>query len=101
MAESQVRAVPASLSIIIPVRDEVENIGPLIAELEQFRAAQPWSTEVIVVDDGSMDGSWKAIRDAALNRRLLELNASDDAKARNDAIARGASDLGGVRRADA
>jgi glycosyltransferase involved in cell wall biosynthesis len=51
-----------SLSIVIPVRDEIENIPSLIAELADFRAGQPWQTEVIIVDDGSRDGSWEAIK---------------------------------------
>lgn len=56
----------SSLSIIIPVRDEAENVGPLLAELAAFRQAHPYVLEVIVVDDGSRDGSWQAIREAAL-----------------------------------
>jgi glycosyltransferase involved in cell wall biosynthesis len=68
MAESQLGDAPASLSIIIPVRDEVDNIQPLIAELDQFRTTYPSPIEVIVVDDGSRDASWKSIQEAAAQR---------------------------------
>lgn len=79
MAESQVGGGPASLSIIIPVRDEVDNIGPLISELEQFRCAHAPSADVIIVDDGSRDGSWDAIKSAAASRpwvRALRFRAN-------------------------
>ncbi len=72
MAESQLRDAPALLSIIIPVRDEVDNIQPLISELEQFRASRAGEIEVIVVDDGSRDASWKAIQEAATTRPWLK-----------------------------
>ncbi len=72
MAESLLRDAPASLTIIIPVRDEIENIEPLIAELERFRASSFPSTEVIVVDDASRDGSWRSIQAAAAQRPWLK-----------------------------
>lgn len=44
------------LSVIVPVRNEVENLAPLLAEI---RAALAGNTdyEVIYVDDGSTDGT--------------------------------------------
>lgn len=72
MADNQPAAHAKSLSIVIPVRDEVDNIGPLVAELERFSNSQPWSIEVIMIDDGSRDGSWAAIRDAAASRPWLK-----------------------------
>jgi glycosyltransferase involved in cell wall biosynthesis len=72
MADDQPVARAKSLSIIIPVRDEIDNIGPMVAELEKFSLSQPWSIEVIMIDDGSRDGSWNAIRDAAASRPWLK-----------------------------
>ena len=72
MAESQLRDGPVSLSIVIPVLDEVDNIERLVAELEQFRAGGPQTVEVIIVDDGSRDGTWNAIRGAAASRPWIK-----------------------------
>lgn len=43
------------ISVVIPARDEVVALGPLVAEVE--RALRGRAFEVIVVDDGSRDGT--------------------------------------------
>lgn len=45
------------LSIVIPLKDESENIGPLADELTGVLERHPWSWECIWVNDGSTDGS--------------------------------------------
>jgi len=49
------------LSIVIPVFNEEENIEPLIQEIDRVLAASPKSYEIIVVDDGSKDGTFAAL----------------------------------------
>lgn len=45
-----------SLSVVVPIYNEVDNIEPLLKEIEQ--AIQPLKqAEIIYVDDGSSDGS--------------------------------------------
>src|SRR5688572_659172 len=53
-------AAPESVTIVLPAFNEAESIGPVVAEL---RAAANWH-EVLVVDDGSTDGTGKAAQDA-------------------------------------
>ena len=55
-------ATPPTLSIVIPVRDEVENISSLADEIRRtFEESDPeW--ECIWVDDGSRDGTLAALR---------------------------------------
>lgn len=48
---------PPTLSIVIPIKDEVENIGPLAQQIDAAFDHQPWPWECIWVDDGSTDGS--------------------------------------------
>jgi len=45
------------VSIVIPVKDEAENIDTLARELAAAMDRQPWSWECIWVDDGSSDQS--------------------------------------------
>ncbi len=55
-------AIPAPerliLSIVAPVFNEVGNLEPLVREIEEVRASLSGESELILVDDGSRDGSW-------------------------------------------
>lgn len=54
------------LSVVVPCHDEEGRIGPALARLRAFRTEHP-STELILVDDGSTDGT-PTILDAARSR---------------------------------
>ncbi|MCS7168320.1 MAG: glycosyltransferase family 2 protein [Gemmatales bacterium] len=45
------------VSVVIPVKDERDNLGPLFEQLVQALEPTGWAFEVIFVDDGSTDGS--------------------------------------------
>jgi len=53
----------AEVSVLVPARDEAENL-PLFMELaaEAFAAHPRSSYEVVVVDDGSVDDSWAVLQ---------------------------------------
>jgi polyisoprenyl-phosphate glycosyltransferase len=53
------------LSVVIPVFNEADTLGLMIARLQQALRELNW--EVIFVDDGSSDGSLEVIRGAALS----------------------------------
>ncbi len=50
------------LSIVIPVYNEEENLRPLMDEITVALANEPFTYEVIFVDDGSSDGSFNLLR---------------------------------------
>ena len=50
------------LSIVIPVYDERESLAALHGELVEVARAQGYDIEIILIDDGSRDGSWREIR---------------------------------------
>jgi len=58
-----------SLSVVVPVRDEVDSIGPLLLELDAALGGLGLELEWIFVDDASGDGSLE---------RLAEWTAKDD-----------------------
>jgi glycosyltransferase involved in cell wall biosynthesis len=54
------------LSIVIPVHDEVENLEELYRELSESLKSLEDSAEIILVDDGSRDGSLAKMRELAV-----------------------------------
>lgn len=58
------------ISVVVPVKDEVENVGPLAREIAAAVAGES-SAEIIFVDDGSTDGTGDALR--VLKRELPQL----------------------------
>lgn len=51
------------LSIVISLYNEEESLPELIRWIEQVMSKEGFSYEVIMVDDGSTDGSWKIVKD--------------------------------------
>ncbi len=54
--------MPTDVSIIIPLYNEVECAPHLIEELRGFVASFDRTTEIILVDDGSDDGTFETVR---------------------------------------
>lgn len=52
------------LSVIVPVKDEQDNVLPMLEEVQAAAADWPWTWELIYVDDGSGDATWDRIREA-------------------------------------
>lgn len=53
---------PPALSVVVPIFNEEENILPLVQELEKGLDACGRSWEILLIDDGSTDGSFEALR---------------------------------------
>ncbi len=53
------------LSVVIPVRDELDSLLPLHRELDAALASLAGGVEIVFVDDGSRDGSLARLREIA------------------------------------
>jgi glycosyltransferase involved in cell wall biosynthesis len=61
------------LSIVLPVYNEADSLGPLWAELAEVLPTLAESVEVIFVDDGSTDGSSDILQRLAKDDRRVRL----------------------------
>ena len=72
------------VSVVIPAYNEVENLEPLLTELRAALGPVPGTHEIVLVDDGSSDGTAERIveeaaRDPRVRPVLLEKNAGQSA----------------------
>ncbi len=52
-----------SLSVVIPLYREEDNVAPLLARVHEGLAQYPGPWELICVDDGSADRTWERLRE--------------------------------------
>ena len=61
------RSTTSEVSVVIPVKDERDNVEPLAAELGT--ALRDYRHELLFVDDGSSDGTFEILRRLAVSQR--------------------------------
>jgi dolichol-phosphate mannosyltransferase len=59
-----------AVSIVVPVRNEADNIAPLIAEITAALDTR-WNYEIIYVNDGSTDATAERLKSAMKERKNL------------------------------
>ena len=59
------------LSIIISLFNEEESLSELVEWIEKVMLKEGYSYELIMVDDGSRDGSWKKIKELAEHNKNI------------------------------
>ena len=79
----------SGVSVVVPVYDEEDNVGPMADELAAALAelAVPW--EVIFVDDGSRDGTRKQVLAAVESRPGFRLIPLDRNQGQSSALVAG------------
>jgi dolichol-phosphate mannosyltransferase len=63
-------AAAVDVSIVVPVRNEAENVAPLIAEISAALDGR-WAYEIIYVNDGSTDATPQRLAEIMKQRRNL------------------------------
>ncbi|HWP57774.1 MAG TPA: glycosyltransferase family 2 protein [Candidatus Acidoferrales bacterium] len=61
------------LSVVVPVYNEAENLRPLVEEIEAALGGMEGGFEVIIVDDGSNDGSFDLLRELHREKDWLKV----------------------------
>jgi dolichol-phosphate mannosyltransferase len=81
------------LSVVFPVYNEEENVPILLEEIAAALHGQPWSYEMVAVDDGSHDRSLETLRQSRAkfpNLRVLAFEKNSGQSAALDAAWRAA-----------
>jgi len=60
------------ISIVVPLFNEEESLPELAAWIDRVMKANQLSYEVILVDDGSKDNSWKVVEKLAAENALIK-----------------------------
>jgi glycosyltransferase involved in cell wall biosynthesis len=59
------------ISVVVPLYNEAESLPVLLEWIDRVMIINKYSFEVIMVDDGSHDGSWKVIEQLATVNKSL------------------------------
>ena len=81
------------LSVVFPVFNEEENVPILLEEIDVALRGQPWSYEMVAVDDGSTDRSFEILQQSRAkypNLRVISFVKNSGQTAALDAGWRGA-----------
>ncbi len=61
------------LSVVVPAFNEEGRIGPALREVVEYLESRPYSWEVVVADDGSVDGTARLAAEAGAGRPNLRV----------------------------
>ncbi len=58
-------AAAPEVSVLVPAKDEAENLAEFVRQAREALLPLPYACEIVVIDDGSRDGTADALRDLA------------------------------------
>src|SRR5204863_84755 len=68
-------STPPDVSVLVPAKDEVDNLGEFVRLTREAMLPLPYAVELVIVDDGSHDGSAKLLDELAVKRPLVKVVA--------------------------
>ncbi len=86
-------ATPATapeVSVLVPAKDEAENLPEFVRQARDALLPLPYACEVVVIDDGSRDGTAGTLRELAAKHPFLQVVTHRSQRGIADALASGA-----------
>jgi dolichyl-phosphate beta-glucosyltransferase len=83
------------LTVIIPAYNEERRLPPSLERVLAWTATQPWTCEVLVVDDGSRDATAEIVRGFAAHDPRLRLVSNDRNRGKGYTVAHGVEEARG------
>ena len=77
------------LSVVIPAFEEVARIGPTLEQVRSYLQGQAFDSEVVVVVDGSRDGTLALVRAAMAGWPALKVLENDTNRGKGYSVRRG------------
>jgi glycosyltransferase involved in cell wall biosynthesis len=78
------------VSVLVPAKDEADNLGEFVRQAREALLPLPYTCEVVVVDDGSADGTAEVLRDLAARHPFLRVVTHRSQRGIADALRSGA-----------
>ena len=78
------------VSVLVPAKDEAENLPEFVRQAREALLPLPYSCEIVVIDDGSRDGTADILRDLAAKHPFLRVVTHRSQRGIADALASGA-----------
>jgi glycosyltransferase involved in cell wall biosynthesis len=77
------------VSVLVPAKDEADNLPLFMAQAAEAFAASPHRYEVVVVDDGSVDRTWSVLQELVERYPFLRLQRHRSRRGIADALRTG------------
>lgn len=94
-AKDQTLMCKPYLSIVIPAYNEALRIGPTLQQVERYLKAKSFPAELIVVDDGSTDGTAEVARRAGTSIESLRILRNQRNRGKGFSVRRGVMEARG------
>jgi len=83
-------STPPDVSVLVPAKDEVENLGEFVRLTREAMLPLPYAVELVIVNDGSHDGSDKLLDELAVKHPFVKVVTHRTQRGIADALKSGA-----------
>ncbi|MGH7700223.1 MAG: DPM/DPG synthase family glycosyltransferase [Gemmatimonadales bacterium] len=83
------------VSVLVPAKDEADNLAEFVRQAREALLPLPYACEVVIVDDGSVDGSADVLRELTARHAFVRAVAHRSRRGIADALRTGADQARG------